>query len=64
MDEADFVKSDGEYLYVVSESSIYIVKAYPADQAEVVSTIELDGAYNAQLYVNGDKLAVLTSYYS
>lgn len=64
VDEADFVKSDGEYLYVVSGSTINIVKAYPADEAEVVSTIELGGTYDAQLYVNGDKLAVLSSYYS
>jgi len=59
VDEADCVKTDGEYLYVISGSNIYIVKAYPPDQAKVLSKITLDPAYEADIYVNGDKLAVL-----
>src|SRR3990170_4331680 len=30
VDEIDFVKTDGEYLYVVSDNDVFIVKAYPA----------------------------------
>jgi len=30
VDEADTVKTDGEYLYVVSGPNIYILKAYPS----------------------------------
>ena len=63
VDEADIVKSDGEYLYVVSEPYVYILKAYPADQAEVVSKIECNVTYGAQIYVNEDKLVVLTNSY-
>jgi len=63
VDEADIVKSDGEYLYVVSSPYIYIVKAYPADQAEVVSKIEFNETYGVQIYVNEDKLVVLANYY-
>ncbi|MDI9608696.1 MAG: beta-propeller domain-containing protein, partial [Candidatus Verstraetearchaeota archaeon] len=29
VDEADLVKSDGEYLYIASGDTVYIVKAYP-----------------------------------
>jgi inhibitor of cysteine peptidase len=61
VDEADIVKSDGEYLYVISGKTIYIVKAYPPDQAEVLSKIELDETYGAQIYVNENKLIVLES---
>ncbi|MGD2066872.1 MAG: beta-propeller domain-containing protein [Candidatus Bathyarchaeota archaeon] len=63
VDEADIVKSDGEYLYVVSEPYVYILKAYPAEQAEVVSKIECNVTYGAQIYVNDDKLVVLTNSY-
>ena len=63
VDEADIVKSDGEYLYVVSDSYVYIVKAYPADQSEVVSKIEFNETYGAQIYVNEDKLVILANYY-
>ena len=63
VDEADIVKSDGEYLYIVSGTAVYIVKAYPTDQAEVVSKIELDMS-GAQIYVNENRLAVLASGYT
>ena len=58
VDEADIVKSDGEYLYVVSGTTIYILKAYPANQAQALSKIELE-TYGAQIYVNDNKLVVL-----
>jgi inhibitor of cysteine peptidase len=61
VDEADTVKSDGENLYVISGQTIYILKAYPPDQAEVLSKIELDESYDAQIYVNENKLVVLGS---
>jgi inhibitor of cysteine peptidase len=59
VDEADIVKSDGEYLYVVADSTIYIVKAYPSNQARIVSRISLDDIYGAQIYVVDNKLVVL-----
>ncbi len=61
VDEADIVKSDGEYLYVVSSTYLYILKAYPAAQAEVVSKININQTYGAQIYVNENRLAVLAT---
>lgn len=61
VDEADIVKTDGEYLYVVSGGNIYILRAYPPEQAEVLSRVTLNETYDAEIYVNGDKLAVLGS---
>jgi len=63
VDEADIVKTDGEYLYVVSGPDIYILKAYPPYQAEVLSKIALNETYGAEIYVNGDKLVVLGNRY-
>ncbi|MFN4133039.1 MAG: beta-propeller domain-containing protein, partial [Candidatus Hadarchaeales archaeon] len=39
VDEADIVKTDGKYLYVVSKNSIIIILAYPPEQAKIVSKI-------------------------
>ena len=57
VDEADVVKTDGEYIYVVSSKSVVIVKAYPAEEAEVVSKIDLDGTFRG-VFINGDRLVV------
>ncbi len=57
VDEADVVKTDGEYIYVVSNKSVVIVKAYPAEEAEVISTIDLDGTLRG-VFVNKDRLVI------
>ena len=64
VDEADIVKTDGEYLYVVSSNNVYILKAHPPKQAEVLSKITLNETYNVNIYVNGDKLAVLGNHFA
>jgi len=64
VDEADIVKTDGEYLYVVSSNNVYILKAYPPKQAKVLSKITLNETYNVNIYVNGDKLAVLENHFA
>ena len=63
VDEADIIKTDGEYLYIVSGPNIYILKAYPPNQAELLSEIELNETYGTQIYVNEDKLAILGNNY-
>jgi inhibitor of cysteine peptidase len=58
VDEADIVKTDGEFIYLVSGKKVYIVKAYPAEEAVVLSEIELDE--NAVgLFIQGSRLIVL-----
>lgn len=59
VDEADIVKTDGEYIYLVSGNSIYILKAYPAEEAEILSKITINDTYPVGIFVSGDKLAVL-----
>jgi len=51
------VKTDGTYIYVVSGQSLYIVKAYPGEQAEIVSKINFDNQPQ-DIYINGDSLTV------
>jgi len=57
VDEADIVKTDGEYIYLVSENRVIIVKAYPPEQAQVLSEIELEGMAMG-IFINGDRLVV------
>ena len=66
VDEADIVKTDGEYIYVVSGNKTIIVQAYPAEQAQVLSEIELKGTIIG-IFINGDRLVVFeeeTPYYA
>jgi len=65
VDEADIVKTDGEYIYLVSGNKTIIVKAYPPEQAQVLSEIELEGTVIG-IFINGDRLVVFedeTPYY-
>jgi uncharacterized secreted protein with C-terminal beta-propeller domain len=64
VDEADIVKTDGEYIYVVSGNNVVILKAYPAENAKVLSKIELDGSLKG-VFINEDRLVVFEdlSYY-
>jgi uncharacterized secreted protein with C-terminal beta-propeller domain len=59
VDEIDVVKTDGEFLYVVSGKSVFIVRAYPAEDADVLSRLDFNKAING-LFVNTDKLVILT----
>lgn len=59
VDEGDLVKTDGTYLYVASNNFVYIIKAYPVEEAEVLSKIEINGTWNLDLYLNGDNLIVI-----
>ncbi|MEM3382724.1 MAG: beta-propeller domain-containing protein [Nitrososphaerales archaeon] len=64
VDEADIVKTDGEYLYLVSKNNIYIIRAYPPEQAEIISKINLNETHGLEIYINGDRLIVLGACYA
>lgn len=60
VDEADVVKTDGEYIYLLSDNSVVIVKAYPPEDAEVVSKTCINGTlYN--MFIGGDRLILFLS---
>jgi uncharacterized secreted protein with C-terminal beta-propeller domain len=62
VDEADIVKSDGKYIYVLSSNNVSIIDAYPTDGARIVSTLGFDG-YPTEMFVNKDKLIVFGQIY-
>ncbi|MGA2572847.1 MAG: beta-propeller domain-containing protein [Candidatus Methanomethylicaceae archaeon] len=61
VDEADTVKTDGQYLYVASGGIVYIINATPANQSEIVSKIVVNGTWQLDLYVSGNKLVILAN---
>ncbi len=58
VDEADIVKTDGEYIYVISNNRLHIVEAYPAEDAELVSSLELEDVYPVEMFIDGDTVLV------
>lgn len=59
VDEADFAKSDGDYLYLVSGGSLLIYDAWPAAQMSEQAHVELEGNPFA-LFIEQDKALVLS----
>jgi uncharacterized secreted protein with C-terminal beta-propeller domain len=62
VDEADIVKTDGRYLYVVSGYNIYIVSAEPYSESPI-RKITLNETYNIEIYIYANKLAILGNRY-
>ena len=62
VDEPDIVKNDGEYIYTVTGNKVVIVKAFPAEDMEIVSEINLTSVRN--IFVNEDKLIVFSQSYN
>ncbi|MGI2336649.1 MAG: beta-propeller domain-containing protein [Dehalogenimonas sp.] len=65
VDEADIVKTDGKYIYVVAGSSIYLAQVYPDESARILANIDIQGFSPQELFIDGDRLVVFGStYYS
>ena len=60
VDEADFVKNDGKYVYLAQNGVLRIVDAWPAASAHQLSKTTLDGTPK-KLFVEGDRALVYVS---
>lgn len=61
VDEADIVKNDGSYIYVVRKNTVRIFQATPAEELKELSKVDF-GKENFspnEIYVTGDKLVVV-----
>jgi uncharacterized secreted protein with C-terminal beta-propeller domain len=60
VDEGDIIKTDGTYVYVVTNFSqtLLIIEAHPAETAKIVSRIEMDTSIR-EIYIREDILVVL-----
>jgi len=57
VDEADFVKNDDKYLYIVANGALRILQAWPANEAREVAKVTLGGEPR-KLFVEGDRALV------
>ena len=60
--EGDIVKTDGKYLYALSNNTLRIIDARGADM-RLVSTIAFDDVWSAEFYLMGDYAAVVGQTY-
>jgi uncharacterized secreted protein with C-terminal beta-propeller domain len=63
VNEADIVKTDGNYIYYVHNQQLVIAQAWPANSLSIVSSTPLDGDAIAE-YLNGTRLTVLSTVYN
>jgi uncharacterized secreted protein with C-terminal beta-propeller domain len=63
VDEADVVKTDGEFIYLSRLDTVYIVRAYPVEEAGLVAKIRFGGEVS-DLFIAEDTLVVFTPGYS
>ena len=59
VDEADTVKSDGEYTYIATNEFLSIIDALPAEDIHLVAQIPLEGD-SPSLHLHGDILTVIS----
>jgi uncharacterized secreted protein with C-terminal beta-propeller domain len=65
VDEADIIKTDGKYIYVMANNSLYLAEAYPAESARILAHVAIPGFNPQELYIGEDRLMVFgTTYYS
>ena len=58
VDEADFVKTDGNYIYMVYDNKLTIAQAYPASEAKVVSQITFDEITPQEIFIHKNTLLI------
>lgn len=59
VDEADIIKTDGEYIYYLSYDRVYIVKTTEDGRMTLASTIDCPkNVYFSDMYVDGDRLVI------
>ena len=61
VDEADFVKTDGRWLYLLRGGALVIVDAVPAETMKIVSTTPIGGS-PLEMFVDGDRAVVFSSH--
>ncbi len=63
IDEADIIKNDGKYIYALVKNELFIINAYPAEKAEILSKIKFKNQPQ-NLYINDNRLIVYGQNYN
>ena len=60
VDEADFVKNDGAYIYMLANGQFRIVDAWPPEQASEIAAVEIEGEPK-KLFVHDGRALIYSS---
>jgi inhibitor of cysteine peptidase len=67
VDEADIIKNDGKYIYLIKNDTVRIIEAYPASGMRELAVFSFgdddEEFYPSDLYVDGNRLIVIGSSY-
>jgi len=65
VDEADIVKTDGEYIYQVNRQRVVVARSYPAEEMEITDVLDFTGNnfVPLELYLHEGKLVVIGTAY-
>ncbi|QLH07363.1 beta-propeller domain-containing protein [Nitrosopumilus ureiphilus] len=60
VDEPDYIKTDGKYIYVLQDRTLRIIDAYPAETAKIISKTTLDIKQQElhNMFLNGYRLVI------
>lgn len=60
VDEPDYVKNDGKYIYIVYQNNLSIIDAYPAKDSKLIlkTALDIEQQNLENIFLNGDKLVV------
>lgn len=63
VDEADIIKNDGKYIYLIKGSTVRIIEAYPGENLKELSTITLDDENFSpqEMYADSDHMVIIGS---
>lgn len=59
VDEADIVKTDGEYIYQAIDGKLKITKATPVDSIELITEINYQDFSPYQMFLDGNQLVLI-----
>lgn len=66
VDEADIIKNDGKYIYMIKGDTVRIISAYPPESMEEVSKIELDDSsfLPIEIYTDSEQMVIIGRTYA
>ena len=59
VDEADFIKNDEKYIYMIADNKLIIVNAFPAEEGKILSETKIDGSAS-KIFLNENKVIVFS----
>ncbi|ETR67532.1 MAG: hypothetical protein OMM_11495, partial [Candidatus Magnetoglobus multicellularis str. Araruama] len=60
VDEADFIKNDGAYIYILADNKFKIIDAWPPENASVISQFDIQGTPK-KLFVHNNRAVIYSS---